>query len=93
MEIKVWKPGEMATDPLNALWALGIRGPKSMKAAEAYYADMLKQGKRGLDMTTLKSLKSVQGWKNLPGAMRDSFNVSCSYRNRFSVSKKIKTCN
>ena len=33
----------------------GIRNKKSLAAVETYYADMLKQGRRGLDMTTLKN--------------------------------------
>ena len=41
-----------------------------MKDVKAYYDTMLAKGRRGLDMTTLKSLKNVQGWKNLPSAMR-----------------------
>jgi len=52
------------------LWALGIRSPGQMKDVKAYYDTMLAKGRRGLDMTTLKSLKNVQGWKNLPSAMR-----------------------
>ena len=89
-----WKTGmegpEMATDPVNALWALGIRGPKSMKAAEAYYANMLKQGQRGLDMTTLKSLKSVQGWKNLPGAMRTALMSPAATGTDLAFQKRLK---
>jgi len=58
---------EMVTNPINALWALGIRGEKDLKLVKEYYDDMKKVGRRGLDMTTLKGLKSVQGWKELPG--------------------------
>jgi len=70
-EAKIGKDvGEIALNPLNALWALGIRSPGQMKDVKAYYDTMLAKGRRGLDMTTLKSLKNVQGWKNLPSAMR-----------------------
>jgi hypothetical protein len=89
-----WKTGmeagEMATDPFNALWALGIRGPESLKAAEAYYANMLKQGQRGLDMTTLKSLKNVQGWKNLPGAMRTALMSPAATGTDLAFQKRLK---
>ena len=69
-EAKIGKDvGEIALNPLNALWALGIRNADNVKEAEKYYKN-LKKGQRGLDMTTLKSLKNVQGWKNLPSAMR-----------------------
>ncbi len=57
---------EMVTNPINALWALGIRGEKDLKLVKDYYDDMKKVGRRGLDMTTLKGLKSVKGWKSLP---------------------------
>ena len=89
-----WKTGmeagEMITDPVNALWALGIRGPESLKAAEAYYANMLKQGQRGLDMTTLKSLKNVQGWKNLPGAMRTALMSPAATGTDLAFQKRLK---
>ena len=57
---------EMVTNPINALWALGIRSPKNMEDVKRYY-DNLKKGERGLNLTTLKGLKSVKGWKELPG--------------------------
>jgi len=60
----------LITDPWNALWAVGIRSPKQMGAVKAYYDDMLNKGRQGLNMSTLKNLKSVQGWKNLPGAFK-----------------------
>ena len=56
---------EMVTNPVNALWALGIRGKKDLRLVEEYYKN-LKAGQRGLDLTTLKGLKSVEGWKRLP---------------------------
>ena len=66
-----WKRGdepmELITDPWNALWAVGIRSPGQLKEVETYYRNAKNAG---LNMNTLKNLRSVKGWKALPEAFR-----------------------
>ena len=57
---------EMATNPINALWALGIRSKGEADDVFNYYKRMKDAGRQGLNLSTLKGLKSVKGWKSLP---------------------------
>ena len=63
------EPGDMALDPLNALWALGWDSPKTgmgpAGAKGAYYAGLSDSQKLGL-----RKLATKQGWKDLPKAMK-----------------------
>jgi hypothetical protein len=62
-------PGDMALDPLNAIWALGWDSPKTgmgpTGAKGAYYAGLSDSQKLGL-----RKLATKQGWKDLPKAMK-----------------------
>ena len=77
--------GEMATDPLNALWALGIRGPKSIAEVKAYY-DKLSPDQR----ISLKGLKTVEGWKNLPKGLRAAMMSPAATGTDLAFQKRLK---
>ena len=66
---------EMVTNPINALWALGIRSKKNLLDVERYYGRLAAQlpgmgPKQVKDVSLgLKHLKPAE-WKNLPGAFK-----------------------
>ena len=84
-----WKSGmeagEMVTDPFNALWALGIRNQKSLEAAKAYY-DKLSPDQR----ISLKGLKTVEGWKNLPKGLRAAMMSPAATGTDLAFQKRLK---
>ena len=84
-----WKTGmeagEMITDPLNALWALGIRSPGEMKRVKDYY-DALKPEQR----FSLKGLKSAKGWKDLPKALRAAMMSPAAKGTDLAFQKRFK---
>ena len=84
-----WKTGmeagEMATDPFNALWALGIRSKGEMAAVKAYY-DTLPADAR----FSLKGLKSAKGWKDLPKAFRGALMSPAAKGTDLAFQKRLK---
>jgi hypothetical protein len=83
--------GEMATDPLNALWALGIENKASLKAAQDWY-DTLPEGQRTrlMSMQNLKDLKTTQGWKNLPSRLRTAILSPTAAGTDLAFQKRLK---
>ena len=83
--------GEMITDPLNALWALGIENERSLKAAKDWY-DKLDpdQRTRLMSMKTLKDLGTTQGWKNLPKALRTAILSPAAAGTDLAFQKRLK---
>ena len=86
-----WKrgdePAELVTDPWNALWAVGIRSPKQLKEVETYYRNAQNAG---LNMNTLKNLKSVKGWKELPAAMRTALMSPAATGTNWAMGKQLR---
>jgi len=84
-----WKEGmeagEMITDPLNALWALGIRSKGEMAAVEAYYNTLPADAR-----FSLKGLKSAKGWKDLPKAFRGALMSPASAGTDLAFQKRLK---
>jgi len=82
--------GEMITDPLNALWALGIENKASLAAAEKWY-NSLPEGQRSrLGLQTLKDLRTTQGWKNLPQAFRNAVLSPAAAGTDLAFQKRLK---
>ncbi len=83
--------GEMITDPLNALWALGIETKADMAAAQKWY-DALPEGQRTrlMSMQNLKDLKTTQGWKNLPSRLRTAILSPAATGTDWAFQKRLK---
>ena len=90
-----WKSGmeagEMVTDPLNALWALGIENQRSLDAAADWYKNLPKdQRTRLMSMQNLKDLKTTQGWKNLPSRLRTAILSPAAAGTDLAFQKRLK---
>ena len=83
--------GEMITDPLNALWALGIENKASLAAAEKWYRNLPEgQRTRLMSMQNLKDLKTTQGWKNLPSRLRTAILSPTAAGTDLAFQKRLK---
>jgi hypothetical protein len=90
-----WKTGmeagEMITDPLNAIWALGIESKADFEAARKWY-EALPEGQRTrlMSMKTLKDLGTTQGWKNLPKGLRNAILSPAAAGTDLAFQKRLK---
>jgi hypothetical protein len=90
-----WKEGmeagEMITDPLNALWALGITTNADLSRAEDWYKNLNPdQRTRLMSMKTLKDLNTTQGWKNLPKGLRNAILSPAASGTDWAFQKRLK---